>query len=104
VDPRAGLDRWTPGPVWTGAENFAPHQDSIPEPSSPQRVAIPTALCVDEVGLQKRTEEGAHLSASRVLAVFLQAHSRTVFGLTTTASLFSTDSNYPFATAERKNE
>ena len=23
------------GPVWTGAENFAPHRDSIPGPSSP---------------------------------------------------------------------
>ena len=26
---------WAPGPVWTGAENLAPHRDSIPEPSSP---------------------------------------------------------------------
>jgi hypothetical protein len=26
---------WAPGPVWTGAENFAPHRDSIPGPSSP---------------------------------------------------------------------
>jgi hypothetical protein len=26
---------WTPGPVWTGAENLAPHRDSIPGPSSP---------------------------------------------------------------------
>ena len=26
---------WAPGPVWTGAENLAPHQDSIPGPSSP---------------------------------------------------------------------
>ena len=33
-----------PGPVWTGAENLAPHRDSIPEPSSPQPVAIPTTL------------------------------------------------------------
>jgi hypothetical protein len=24
-----------PGPVWTGAENLAPHLDSIPGPSSP---------------------------------------------------------------------
>ena len=35
---------WAPGPVWTGAENLAPHRDSIPGPSSPQRVAIPTEL------------------------------------------------------------
>jgi len=26
---------WTPGPVWTGAENLVPHRDSIPGPSSP---------------------------------------------------------------------
>ena len=26
---------WPPGPVWTGAENIAPHRDSIPGPSSP---------------------------------------------------------------------
>jgi len=25
---------WAPGPVWTGAENLAPHRDSIPGPSS----------------------------------------------------------------------
>jgi hypothetical protein len=25
---------WSPGPVWTGAENLAPHWDSIPGPSS----------------------------------------------------------------------
>jgi len=25
---------WAPGPVWTGAENLAPHGDSIPGPSS----------------------------------------------------------------------
>ena len=35
---------WAPGPVWIGAENLAPHRDSIPGPSSPQRVALPTAL------------------------------------------------------------
>jgi len=23
-------DGWSPGPVWTGVENFAPHWDSIP--------------------------------------------------------------------------
>ena len=28
---------WAPGPVWKGAENLAPHQDSIPGPSSPYR-------------------------------------------------------------------
>jgi hypothetical protein len=22
---------WAPGPVWTGAENLAPHRDSIPD-------------------------------------------------------------------------
>jgi len=65
------------------------------DPRTVQPVA--TALCAEEVGLQKRAEEAAHPSASRVLAVFLQAHSATVFGLFTTASLFSTDSNYPFA-------
>ena len=26
--------RWAPGPVWTGAENLAPHRDSISGPSS----------------------------------------------------------------------
>ena len=26
---------WAPGPVWTGAENLAPHRDSIPRPTSP---------------------------------------------------------------------
>jgi len=25
---------WAPAPVWTGAENLAPHRDSIPETSS----------------------------------------------------------------------
>ena len=35
---------WAPGPVWTGAENLAHHRNSIPGPSSPQRVAIPTEL------------------------------------------------------------
>ena len=35
---------WAPGPVWTGAENLAPQQDSIPGPSDPFRVAIPTEL------------------------------------------------------------
>ena len=33
---------WHPGPVWTGVENLAPHRYSIPGPSSPQPVAIPT--------------------------------------------------------------
>ena len=35
---------WAPGPVWTGAENLTAHQDSIPGPSSPYPVAIPTTL------------------------------------------------------------
>jgi hypothetical protein len=35
---------WAPGPVWTGAENLAPHRDSIPRPSSLYPVAIPTEL------------------------------------------------------------
>ena len=26
---------WATGPVWTGAENLAPHRESIPGPSSP---------------------------------------------------------------------
>ena len=26
---------WAPGPVWTGAENLAPHRDLIPGPPSP---------------------------------------------------------------------
>jgi hypothetical protein len=41
-----------------------------------------TELCVKEAGLQKGAEEATQLSAWRVLAVFLQAHSRTVFELT----------------------
>ena len=35
---------WAPGPVWTGAENLAPHRDPILGPSSPKPVAIPTTL------------------------------------------------------------
>jgi hypothetical protein len=35
---------WAPEPVWTGAENLAPHRDSIPGPSSPYRIAIRTEL------------------------------------------------------------
>ena len=35
---------WITGPHWTAAENLAPHQESIPEPSSLKRVAIPTTL------------------------------------------------------------
>ena len=35
---------WAPGPVWTGAENLAPHRDLIPGQSSPQPVGIPTTL------------------------------------------------------------
>ena len=26
---------WAPGPVWTGAENLAPHRNSIPGPFGP---------------------------------------------------------------------
>ena len=33
-----------PRPVWTGAENLAPHRDSFNGPSSPHRVGIPTTL------------------------------------------------------------
>jgi hypothetical protein len=33
---------WAPGPVWTGAEYLPSHRDSIPGPSSPKSVAIPT--------------------------------------------------------------
>jgi hypothetical protein len=35
---------WALGPIWTGAENLAPHWDSIPRPSSPYPVTIPTEL------------------------------------------------------------
>ena len=35
---------WAPGPVWKGAENLTPLRDSIPGPTSPQRVTIPAAL------------------------------------------------------------
>ena len=35
---------WAPGPVGTCAVNLAPHRDSIPGPSSPYRVDIPTTL------------------------------------------------------------
>ena len=35
---------WASGPVWTGAENLAPHRDPIPGPSSPQPVTTPTEL------------------------------------------------------------
>jgi len=33
-----------PGPVWTDADNLAPHRNSIPGPFSPYRVTVPTAL------------------------------------------------------------
>jgi len=36
--------RWASGSVWRGAESYRPHQNSFPEPSSPQRVAVPTEL------------------------------------------------------------
>jgi hypothetical protein len=35
---------WAAGPVRTGAENLAPHQDSVPGTSSLQPVAILTML------------------------------------------------------------
>ena len=35
---------WVSGPVWTSAENLAPHRYSIPGPSSPYADAIPTML------------------------------------------------------------
>ena len=35
---------WTPGPVWIEAENLCRHRDSIPGPSSPLLVGIPTEL------------------------------------------------------------
>jgi len=35
---------WAPAQVWTGVENLTPNRDSIPGPSSPLRVAIPTEL------------------------------------------------------------
>jgi len=41
------------GLVWTGAQNLAPHQDSIPIPSSPKRVAILTTLTRMEHGYTK---------------------------------------------------
>jgi hypothetical protein len=33
-----------PGPVWSGVANLASHRDSIPGPSSPWQVAVPTEL------------------------------------------------------------
>ena len=42
--PTAQGAGWAPGPVWTLAENLAPHRHSITELSSPVRVAIPTEL------------------------------------------------------------
>jgi hypothetical protein len=42
---------WAPGPVWTGAENLAPHRDSIPGPDRPARsqslyrLSYPAHLC-----------------------------------------------------------
>ena len=35
---------WAPGPVWKSVENLATHRDSIPGPSSPWLVAVPTEL------------------------------------------------------------
>ena len=34
---------WAPGPVWTGAENLAPHRDSIPD--RPARSQLLYQLC-----------------------------------------------------------
>ena len=44
---------WAPGPVWMGAENLAPHQDSILGPSSPQRNAIPTTIFIPTYNIYK---------------------------------------------------
>jgi hypothetical protein len=38
------LKLWTTTPVWTRAENLAPHRGSIPGPSSPYPFAIPAEL------------------------------------------------------------
>jgi len=35
---------WAPGRVWTSAKNLVPHWDSMPGPSSPYPVVIPTEL------------------------------------------------------------
>ena len=35
---------WTPGTVWTGAQNLAQYRDSIHGPSKPYRAAISTEL------------------------------------------------------------
>jgi hypothetical protein len=35
---------WVGPPIWTGAENLAPHKGSTHESSSPWLVAIPTKL------------------------------------------------------------
>ena len=50
---------WAPGPVWTGAGNLAPHQGSIPGPSSPQRLAIPSALRTLKVLVSNRICQNA---------------------------------------------
>jgi hypothetical protein len=53
VGPRAGLDR---------CGKFRSHRDSIPEPSSPQRVAIPTTLIP---ALEKHIRKSNRLIPSR---------------------------------------
>ena len=43
-DPVPIVQEVGPRAAWTGAENLAPHRHSIPGPSSPWPVAIPTEL------------------------------------------------------------
>jgi hypothetical protein len=52
---------WAPGSVWTGAENLATHSDSIPGPSRPQHVALPTELHRSVIGINKMDAAAARL-------------------------------------------
>ena len=47
---------WAPVPLQMGEKNFNPHCDSIPRSSSPQQVAIPSAMLSPPLHRDTRTE------------------------------------------------
>ena len=54
---------WAPGPVWTDGKS-RPHRDSIPGPSSPYSVAIPTELPGTNVGNSSKINLHAEVSVA----------------------------------------
>ena len=63
---------WAPGPVWTGAENLAPHRDSIPGPSSPQPVAIPMVMNTSTKIINLKTGQLRAMSRQRRMVQSVQ--------------------------------